>query len=148
MDAGGVQFQVPSDIPKMEVDLSKAPMVSKQGVDPKKREKALTYFRKHNIAIFLDCVLTELYLERPDDPICWFLRFLTKHDVFEELLQSRMFLVTRPREAKGEHHPVPTHHNTRTQTKKRPITSCRPLPGSTLWSGRSPLSSSGCSPTC
>eukprot|EP01061_Rhynchopus_euleeides_P043916 TRINITY_DN76772_c0_g1_i1.p1 TRINITY_DN76772_c0_g1~~TRINITY_DN76772_c0_g1_i1.p1 ORF type:complete len:162 (+),score=59.44 TRINITY_DN76772_c0_g1_i1:104-589(+) len=82
-----MDIAIPNDTLTMDVDLSATPLIS-QGPPVDNKEKALQYFKKHSIAIFLDCVLTELYLEKPSDPIVWFMRFLAKHDVFDDLLQS------------------------------------------------------------
>ena len=87
-----MDIAIPTDALQMETDLSTTPLISK-AVHEDNREHALRYFRDHNIAVFLDCVLTELYVDRPEDPLGWFMKFLAKHDVFDDLLQSRMSIL-------------------------------------------------------
>ena len=58
--------------------------------DGSQQENAVLYFREKRIAIFLDCLLTGMYLKQPSDPIDWCMQFLIMHDSFDALVDIRM----------------------------------------------------------
>eukprot|EP01063_Lacrimia_lanifica_P022855 TRINITY_DN30372_c0_g1_i1.p1 TRINITY_DN30372_c0_g1~~TRINITY_DN30372_c0_g1_i1.p1 ORF type:complete len:169 (+),score=53.76 TRINITY_DN30372_c0_g1_i1:132-638(+) len=51
------------------------------------KPKAIQYFVRHNLAVFFDYVLTELYLHLPPNPIDFLTQVLLKHAHYTELIE-------------------------------------------------------------
>eukprot|EP01060_Flectonema_neradi_P005588 TRINITY_DN13720_c0_g1_i1.p1 TRINITY_DN13720_c0_g1~~TRINITY_DN13720_c0_g1_i1.p1 ORF type:complete len:155 (+),score=29.98 TRINITY_DN13720_c0_g1_i1:54-518(+) len=83
-----VDIQLPTDLPTVESNVANIPLIKKSEEcnDAAQQEISVQYFRDKRIAIFLDCVLTGLYLKQPSDPIDWCMQFLIMHDTFDSLV--------------------------------------------------------------
>lgn len=87
-----LSFGVPDNEAKVEAPPCSVPgsgLVSKKAetaeARSKKKAQALEYLESKKVLTFLDAMLTELFLETPDDPVDFCLRYLIRHESMAEI---------------------------------------------------------------
>eukprot|EP01059_Diplonema_ambulator_P030803 TRINITY_DN5430_c0_g1_i1.p1 TRINITY_DN5430_c0_g1~~TRINITY_DN5430_c0_g1_i1.p1 ORF type:complete len:165 (+),score=22.98 TRINITY_DN5430_c0_g1_i1:64-558(+) len=74
---------LPDAIPVLEAPiLEGVPRVSGDGISQRRKEKAVKYFVRNKVAVFIDTLLGALYAERPSDPIAWLMEMLVKKKAY------------------------------------------------------------------
>eukprot|EP01064_Diplonema_japonicum_P018390 TRINITY_DN2707_c0_g4_i1.p1 TRINITY_DN2707_c0_g4~~TRINITY_DN2707_c0_g4_i1.p1 ORF type:complete len:174 (+),score=17.11 TRINITY_DN2707_c0_g4_i1:50-523(+) len=73
-----MEFVLPDSVPVLEGPQVDCPLVSPGMAGERKKQRAVEYFVRNRVAIFIDVLLGALYKARPQDPIAWLLEMLVK----------------------------------------------------------------------